>query len=154
MQKRKYPKKEGALVKAFMKEVNVQFGRQDVWWCKVHGEPMQRRGIPDVMVCYLGVFYGIEFKIRRGGKIKITPYQQDTLERISKAKGIAYVIWWDERDASIGVNSEIFEGKNALEKAVGYLKRHMCKMKERIVCFDLLHCAKTGTQESEFTEII
>ena len=146
--KRKYPKKEGAFVKAFMKEVDAQCDRRDIWWCKVHGEPMQRRGIPDIMICYKGVFVAAEFKIMRGGTLKVTPYQQDTLETVAKAKGISYVIFWDETTANVGINTEQFEGKDAVKKAVTYFLKHVDDMKASITCYDLIH----GIQEKILQE--
>jgi len=46
-------------------------------------------GVPDIVGCYRGSFFGIECK---AGKNKPTPLQQLALDNISKQGGIALVI--------------------------------------------------------------
>ncbi len=46
-------------------------------------------GVPDIVGCYQGVFFGIECK---AGKNKTTPLQQLALDSISKQGGLALVI--------------------------------------------------------------
>jgi Holliday junction resolvase len=46
-------------------------------------------GVPDIVGCYNGIFFGIECK---AGKNKPTPLQQKNLDAISKAGGVAMVI--------------------------------------------------------------
>ena len=48
-----------------------------------------RSGVPDIIVCYKGLFIGIECK---AGKNKPTPLQEKNMEDIRKAGGIALVI--------------------------------------------------------------
>tara|TARA_R100000995_G_scaffold21814_1_gene9203 strand:+ start:2214 stop:2507 length:294 start_codon:yes stop_codon:yes gene_type:complete len=48
-----------------------------------------RSGVPDIIVCYRGLFIGIECK---AGKNKPTPLQEKNMEDIRKAGGIALVI--------------------------------------------------------------
>ena len=48
-----------------------------------------RSGVPDIIVCYRGLFIGIECK---AGKNKPTPLQEKNMEDIHKAGGIALVI--------------------------------------------------------------
>jgi Holliday junction resolvase len=48
-----------------------------------------RSGVPDIIVCYKGLFIGIECK---AGKNKPTPLQEKNMEDIHKAGGIALVI--------------------------------------------------------------
>ena len=48
-----------------------------------------RSGVPDIIVCYRGLFIGIECK---ASKNKPTPLQEKNMEDIHKAGGIALVI--------------------------------------------------------------
>ena len=48
-----------------------------------------RSGVPDIIVCYRGLFIGIECK---AGKNKPTPLQEKNMEDIHKAGGIALII--------------------------------------------------------------
>jgi hypothetical protein len=69
---------------------------------------MQVRGIPDVIMCFYGLFVSMEFKIRRHGKISVTPYQDYSIECIAQANGIALVIWHDEDTAEVGIGMRKF----------------------------------------------
>ena len=59
---------------------------------KIHGGPYQTAGIPDILLCFDGVFLGIELK-RPGGRL--TPLQNVTLQRIRAAGGEGLVITTD-----------------------------------------------------------
>jgi len=48
-----------------------------------------RSGVPDIIVCYKGLFVGIECK---AGKNKPTPLQEKNMEDIRRAGGTALVI--------------------------------------------------------------
>ena len=48
-----------------------------------------KSGVPDIVGCYKGLFFGIECK---AGKNKTTPLQQLALDSISKQGGLALVI--------------------------------------------------------------
>lgn len=54
----------------------------------VHGSSMQARGLPDLVVCYRGLYFGIEVKIP--GK-EPTEIQLWTMSEIQKAGGYAGV---------------------------------------------------------------
>lgn len=66
-------------------------------------------GVPDIVGCYRGSFFGIECK---AGKNKPTPLQQLALDNISKQGGIAMVICEDntgkvvEELTSIGLDGK------------------------------------------------
>ena len=106
--KRKHPKKEGDFVKEFMIEfVDGLIVRP--WYFKTHGEPMQIRGVPDILCCFGGLFVGIEFKVMRQGKIKVSPMQEYVMECIRKAKGLCFVVWFDENNAEVGIGLQRFD---------------------------------------------
>ena len=46
-------------------------------------------GVPDIVGCYQGTFFGIECK---AGKNKATPLQQLALDNISKQGGLALIV--------------------------------------------------------------
>jgi hypothetical protein len=108
IKKRLNPKRESAFVKEFMEDVKKIKG-SDVWFFKTHGEPMQAKGIPDILMCYFGLFVGIEFKIMRNGKLSVTPYQEYVAELIQKSNGISWIIWYDESNTNCGINMKRFE---------------------------------------------
>lgn len=51
-----------------------------------------RRGIPDLLVCYKGQFLGFEVKTPTT-RNKASPLQLKNIEMIRKANGIACVVW-------------------------------------------------------------
>lgn len=56
---------------------------------KSHGSPLQTKGLPDLIVCYHGQFYGIE--VKRPGE-DATKLQKYVLNEIEQAGGIAAVV--------------------------------------------------------------
>ena len=68
----------------------VEMIRADGWWAeKIHVDAMQSRGLPDVVACMAGTFYGIEFK--RSFK-KPSDMQKYHIAQIRRAGGRAGVI--------------------------------------------------------------
>ena len=59
-----------------------------------------RSGVPDIVVCYKGMFYGIECK---AGSNKATALQTRELENINAAEGVAWVVNEDNVDSVLGV---------------------------------------------------
>ena len=59
-----------------------------IWWLKIHGSPMQRAGVPDLLICFGGRFVAIEVKTPEG---KVTRLQKHTIEQIKAADGGTYV---------------------------------------------------------------
>lgn len=51
-----------------------------------------RRGIPDLLVCYKGQFLGFEVKTP-ATRNKASPLQLKNIEMIRKANGMAHVVW-------------------------------------------------------------
>jgi Holliday junction resolvase len=61
------------------------------WAVKTHGDPRQRRGLPDIIGCYRSIFFGLEVK-RPGRESTLTPLQNATLEDIRSAGGVGRMI--------------------------------------------------------------
>lgn len=57
---------------------------------KTHGGQYQRSGIPDIIGCYKGRFFGVELKI---GDNYPSPLQRKTLREIREAGGMAITAW-------------------------------------------------------------
>jgi hypothetical protein len=61
------------------------------WWFVTHGGQFQQGGLPDVMGCYKGYFYGLELKAP--GKLHtLTERQAHALKSIKQAGGKATVV--------------------------------------------------------------
>ena len=61
----------------------------ECFFCKEHGGQYGTAGIPDIIVCYKGRFYGLEAKV---GKNQPTRLQAATIEQIRHAGGVAAVV--------------------------------------------------------------
>lgn len=65
--------------------------RRGAWAVKTHGDPRQRRGLPDVLACYKSFFIGLEVKLPPKRE-NVTKLQRDTLDRIRAAEGEAIIV--------------------------------------------------------------
>lgn len=66
------------------------FAKRGAWTMKVHGSPAQAVGIPDLLICYRGLFVAIEVKLPGNSPTKI---QQYVMKQIEKAGGIVAVAY-------------------------------------------------------------
>jgi len=145
VKKRKFPKKESDFIKSFMDELKIQcikhqelssFVRDEPFWhFKTHGEPMQVRGIPDILMCFCGLFIGMEFKIMRNCKLLPTPYQEYNLDLIEKSMGSGLIVWYDENNQNCGINMQRFETMkicvtNLIDFLIKFTKIPPCKYKD------------------------
>ena len=78
--------KEADIVKAIMKYLKT-VPKCFAW--KEHGGMYGTAGIPDIIACVNGKFYGFEVKTETG---KPTALQQATIRKILDAEGIAIVV--------------------------------------------------------------
>lgn len=70
----------------------VQKMRAKGWFVsKIHGGPQQASGLPDVVGCAEGLFFGLEFK-RPDKRNNVTPRQRKALGKIREAGGLAEVV--------------------------------------------------------------
>lgn len=77
-------KPETALVKKIREALTKRF--LGIYHLKIHGGPSQEKGIPDLLICWKGVFFGIEVKMP--GK-EPTLKQLEHIDRIRRAGGYA-----------------------------------------------------------------
>ena len=62
---------------------------EDLFFWKEHGGQYGTAGIPDIIVCYKGIFLAFECKV---GKNKPTVLQEVTIRQILRAGGYALVV--------------------------------------------------------------
>lgn len=77
---------EGKLVAKARRYLN---DLEDSYFWKARGDPRQQKGVSDLIGCYHGRFYALEFKIRKN---KPTLYQIEFMRKIKRAGGRAYVV--------------------------------------------------------------
>ena len=78
--------KESEIVKAILKYLKTL---PDCFAWKEHGGMYGTAGIPDIIACIGGKFYGFEVKTEHG---KPTALQEATMRKIQAAGGIAMVV--------------------------------------------------------------
>lgn len=66
-------------------------------WIKTHGSVYAQQGLPDLIGCVEGVFFGLEVKMP-GEENEVTPLQNETLMDIIENGGFASVVT-DEDEA-------------------------------------------------------
>lgn len=66
-------------------------GRDDVWVLNTHGNPVQKGGVPDLLLCVRGRFCGVELK-PPNGSYDLTGRQRVTLRLIERAGGATTVV--------------------------------------------------------------
>ena len=86
--------------------------KHPIWYFKTHGEPMQVRGVPDVLGIYFGLWFSIEFKVMRNGKLNFTPYQEYPGDILTKANAIHLNVWHDEDNGDCGIGTVRFKTVN------------------------------------------
>jgi Holliday junction resolvase len=57
------------------------------FWAVIHGSPLQRRGLPDIIGCYRGRY--VSFEVKRDAEGKPTPLQEHTMKRIRTEGGVS-----------------------------------------------------------------
>jgi hypothetical protein len=76
-----------AKVKKSIKEFLDSLGF-DCWYFMTHMSGFGRKGIPDIIGCYRGLYFGIEVKSEVG---VCSPWQTNELRKIRQAGGIGIV---------------------------------------------------------------
>ncbi len=64
---------------------------EDSFCFKTHGSPMQMQGVSDLILCYHGKYYALEFKDPQN-KEGPTPTQEEFMRKVKRAGGEAYVV--------------------------------------------------------------
>lgn len=76
---------------------------------KIHGGPFQSAGIPDLLGCVNGLFFGLEVKVPKRGKV--SRIQEVVMAKIrNKGQGIAAVVTSPEEACDV-VRSAVAKSK-------------------------------------------
>ena len=70
-------------IKTYLKSIGAYF-------IKTHGDRFSKIGVPDLIVCYKGLFIGIELKAPNGKPSELQLYN---LREIEKSGGISYLLY-------------------------------------------------------------
>ena len=76
--------------KKFEKDVKAFLKAQGCWYVKTWSNGVQRKGIPDLLVCCNGVFLGVELKCEEGHPSDL---QLWNIKKIRMAHGIGIVLY-------------------------------------------------------------
>lgn len=75
--------------KAIQKQITNYLTKHKIWWVKFQAGMYTRSGVPDLLVCYRGLFVALEVKTPKG---KVTEIQRLEMEKIRLSSGEAYVV--------------------------------------------------------------
>ena len=76
--------------KTFELKVRKYLEERGAWVLKTWGGGMQRSGIPDLLVCLKGIFFGIELKADKG---KPSDLQRWNVSEINRSGGIGIILY-------------------------------------------------------------
>lgn len=75
--------------KAIVQKVVEELKRRGFWTLKVHGGPMQKAGIPDVLAVLDGQLWAFEVKARDG---VVSRLQRKRMDELEKAGAYVFVV--------------------------------------------------------------
>lgn len=74
------------------RDIKKELNKLPHCWCvKLHGSPMQRAGLPDIVGCRRGRYFGLEVKLP-GKEKTLTDLQAATLKHIKEAGGLSAMV--------------------------------------------------------------
>lgn len=95
--------------KRFENKVKKFLNDEGCWVLKTWSNGVQRKGVPDLLVCCNGRFLGIELKASNG---KASDLQLWNVRKINEAGGIAFVLYPDNFDYLKKLIHELKENPN------------------------------------------
>src|SRR3989304_5497081 len=75
---------------ALTKKILTRLKQEGGFWVKIHGGAYQVTGLPDIIGCFKGRFYGFEVKVSE--RSEPTPRQALILALVKRAGGVSRVI--------------------------------------------------------------
>lgn len=72
------------------RKIQEALKRSGAFVFKVHGGEHMMSGLPDLVICYRGVFIGLEVKMPGG---KVSPIQRLRHKQIREARGVCHVVY-------------------------------------------------------------
>jgi hypothetical protein len=85
------PAKPETKLQQKIRKALVEHGGLDLYIFKMHGGPHSPPGVPDLIMCYRGVFVGLEVKMPNRAS-KVTEVQAHHLNQIRRAGGYSRVV--------------------------------------------------------------
>lgn len=76
--------------KAFENQVKSYLKSKGIWFTKIWGGGYQRAGIPDILACVNGTFFGIELKSETGKPSELQKYNVSKIQESGGVAGIYY----------------------------------------------------------------
>ena len=76
--------------KQFQDKVKGYLNQRQIYYEVIWGGGFQASGIPDILMCYKGVFVGLELKVRYNGASEL---QKAKVEMIRNAGGVGAIVW-------------------------------------------------------------
>ena len=76
--------------KTFENKVKLYLKQKGAYFIKTHADRFSKVGVPDLIVCYKGLFIGIELKASNGKPSELQLYN---LREIEKSGGISYLLY-------------------------------------------------------------
>jgi len=64
----------------------------DLWYFKVHGHDMQKTGVPDLVMCYRGIFIAPEVKVPGNTASKKQDYEIAAIKAAGGVSGLVYSV--------------------------------------------------------------
>lgn len=96
----------GMKEKAFERKVREYLQSRGCWVLKTWSNGVQRKGIPDLIVCCNGYFMGVELKAESG---KPSELQIWNIEQIRKSNGVAIILYPNQFDQFKELVNECFD---------------------------------------------
>lgn len=76
--------------KQFENKVKRFLTEKEIWYLKTWSNGIQRKGVPDLLICCNGYFVGVELKAEYG---KPSELQKWNIEKIRDAGGIGIIVY-------------------------------------------------------------
>lgn len=78
-----------AAEKQFETKIKSYLKSKDIWYVKFFANGMTKKGVPDILACINGRFFGIEVKAEDG---KASPLQIRNIKEINSCGGIGIIV--------------------------------------------------------------
>lgn len=105
-------KRETGLVKRIRSRLSSEF---KCFFFKVHGNEYQQAGIPDLVGCCAGIFFGLEVKLPKTGKV--SDVQEEVMREI-KRKGGGYCAVVTSPEEAVAFVRRVLRKEGRLPQAI------------------------------------
>ena len=75
--------------KRFENKIKKYLDDNEIWYVKYFANGYTKKGVPDILACVNGRFFGIEVKAEKG---RASPIQLYNIEKIKESGGVALVV--------------------------------------------------------------